>query len=613
MRDDKVDDKVYSNASSFSSPASRTSIPGRYEWESKMQEAPHEILRIVEEQRKREALTWRRMESRENELRGTLLRKEKDKVHELLGEIDVMKKELEKVKEDNATLQKSNILQKQRINQYEEEMLSLQQDKDSKARLETNIQDMLTTLKVVSNDNEVLKATLDSEMLKHISQLKQYQAALSLFEQLKVERSKYKEISLKLEKKCQRAMALNLTKKLQILMLRLHRARQFSAFHKWIHFSKLRGQAHHLHHIHNRKVHEVKHEMKHDHQKAMQEMKQQYEKEILDKTKLHNTVVAKKDLLVRRVEKGRSVAASKYLADSYRKSFFLWIKTCFKSQRNKCDVIKRSLKVFNARAMLLLSKMWIRLMVRKAFSKWMSSCISCNMCDCRHLRCENLEIKNKMRKLEAGYYKRLTQTVLTITSRRALKMKMFFQWHRMFFQSILTKGVVDDNHSVSSKYDTQSVISNSSLHTTPRHHQQHHQHEHQQSQQHHQHQQHQPSHHLQQTLSSPSNNARTHAHGFRDELRTKLRINTNISPTNVHRTYLSSLPSSTSTDDRRSYSGRKAWSPSGNNLHHGPYRLENGKSSTSSRLPSPRSDKTSPAITPVSQRSTPSPRAQCRI
>ena len=60
-----------------------------------------QILRIVEEQRRRESKTWRKMESRENKLKSNLLRKEKDKVHELLGRIDELEHEVKKVKEDN--------------------------------------------------------------------------------------------------------------------------------------------------------------------------------------------------------------------------------------------------------------------------------------------------------------------------------------------------------------------------------------------------------------------------------------------------------------------------------------------------------------------------------
>ena len=571
------------------------SSTGRFEWESKMQEAPLEILRLVEEQRKRESQTWRKMESRENELKETLLRKEKEKVHCLLGEISGLKKELEQVKKDNISLQKSNILQKKWINEYKEERISLQQDRETKSQLESDLKGMLTTLKVVNNDNEVLKSTLDNEMLKHISQLKQYQAALSVFEQLKAERSKFQDLSSELDKRCSKAVTLNLLQKLRIFLIRLEKSRVLWAFHKWI----LLGQSKHLHHVSNHKVHQVTHTLKHNHHKTMQEMKENHEKSILDQTEKYDRAVHEQVLLKQKVERSRDLVAGKYLADAAKKYFFRWIRTCFFFQRERVESIQHEKRIFRARVFLILSKLWARIMLRKSFSMWMVVSLSYSIEDRRQLQDKNVLMTKDMRKLEAGYYKRLSQTVVMMTSRRALRMRTFYRWHKVFFESIAAKGMNDDTHSISSSQSRRS---------SPRH----------LTQQHSHHQ----NHHVSPSSHDGRSQHSTHVQGggddFREEMRKKLRINTNVSPTYYHRTHLSSPPSSTASADRNRSMGKKAWSPSGGNIQHGPYRLDASGGytyNTTSRLPSPRSSKSSSssASTPLSHRLTPSPKVHSRI
>ena len=588
MRDVVVGDGArHEGNSSAPSPKSSSASSGRYEWEPKMQEAPLEILRIVEEQRKRESQTWRKMESRGSELKETLLRKEKEKVHQLLGDMDGLKKELEKIKIDNSMLQESNILQKRRINEYEEERVSLQKDREHKLKLEVDLQSMLTTLKVVNNDNEMLKSTLDREMMKHISQLKQYQAALSIFEKLKLERSKFQDISKQAEKRCRKAVTLNLLQKLRIFMIRLERSKMLWGMHKWILFC----QSNHLHHVCTHKVHQVTHKLKHEHQKAMQQVKEKYEKSIMDQTKLHDRAIVEREQSIQKIEKSRSLATRKYFSDVKKKYYFNWMKACFISQRDKVEKSRKMHRIFAARVLLTWSRWWTRLMLRKSFALWIVVCLSYRIGNCHELQDKNVEIEKKMRKLEAGYYKRLSQTVVMMTSRRALKMRTFYRWHRIFFESIALKGVFDD---------TRSMTSNQSHRSTPQHGRQ--------------------KHRLEQKLPSSSHDIQLQQHGhihdggdnFREEMRKKLSINTNISPTFCQRSYLSSPPSSTTSIDGKHHMGKKAWSPSGNNVRHGPYRLDNG--GNSSRQPSPRSSKGSPsATTPLSHRFTPSPRAQSRI
>ena len=163
-----------------------------------------------------------------------------------------------------------------------------------------------------------MKATLYSEVLKHISQLKQYQAALSVFDQIKAERSKFEKFYKEAKSKRHESSIINLVQKLELFINEFRSFKVGTAFHKWIMYS----QRQHLYHVYNHKLHEVKHKLKHEHHKAIQEIKEHHEVELSNQTRLHEAVRIEQDTLIQKIESSRSLAATRYLSDICQRYFY---------------------------------------------------------------------------------------------------------------------------------------------------------------------------------------------------------------------------------------------------------------------------------------------------